>query len=231
VNKHNTSQEAVRIVCEFTINSDQGTKLLHQYLDSQTTSIETFQYAMQSLFTLYEMWNMENVATACSDYMESYINSTLYKKRNKYGNLEPSINRLDLFTSRNPVLAEHIWRTNFSTEKSREILGVALNINMKNIGGLKRAKSIGELKQYIDKRRSLDMSINDKLPPHIWTKIENAQKLVNQAKGGVRVGWSGRYINSEEIAMAENRLREAWREADKWLGKNLIQKSSKYMCN
>lgn len=211
--KLNITTESVLLLCEYTIQRDSS--CIIQHLDSQDT-IENFEKTIQSIYMLADMWNMEKILSICSEYIDTYIQNTLYKLHKT-----TSLFRLELFTHTNPILAEYIWTTNFTTGKSRETLGVAMGISIKNLGGFKKSQTLYDLKNYIYKKKCIHVGQNqilNKIPSHIWNQIDIAQRELNDAKNGRRVGYFGRYISSEEIDMATTKLNDAWKLVDKWIG-------------
>ena len=98
------------------------------------------------------------------------------------------------FNTMHPSLAEFIW-TNMDRENLLEIA----NCPRKKVNTMKRS-SFGDMTAYVAKFKPKEYTSD----PH-----ENKLKAaVARAKRGTRVGAFGRYINSEEIAIAECKLQK-----------------------
>jgi hypothetical protein len=153
-------------------------------------------------------------------YLEDYMNATLYN--HGYVTLE----RLRLFIERDPILAEYIWKANFNTRKARQRLLDILKIALRHQKAFLEADNIDALRLQIDCkiRRRMPSDQYDLLPDHFKTRITKAQADVTSAKKGIRVGFRGRYIDSEAIAIAQSRLDTLWKEADRWIGLHLKNK-------
>ena len=211
VNRENTTQEAVSIYATFKRSSNEGKKLIDDYV----LSGNNFEKRMRELSVLGDKW----MTPAFSDYVlsiaERYINDTLYNL-NKTNSRE----RLTLFITKNRAFAEYIWSVNFSTDTERRALGTLLNISSKNMSGFVKSSSIDDLEKYISFRSTGPKTVYDRLPPHIKQKITRAEADLASAKAGVRVGLLGRYISSDEINAAQNKLNDLWKDADRWISKN-----------
>lgn len=209
VNRINSSQEAVAIYC----NRDK--KMLYDFLTTAAQEgIDRLEAVVREL-QIGQVFMDEVFIEKVAGFFNEYLYETLYKL-----DKTTSLVRLQLFVSSKPVIAEYIWKTNLNTKKKREILGSALSISKRNIGGFVRSETIGELKKYIELKTGSKLSILDQLPKHLWDKITRAQEDYEFAKCGVRVGLYGRYISSDAIQAANHRLQEAWKEADRWIGRN-----------
>lgn len=217
--KENTTQEAVQIFCLYKDNKVQGKVAINNYLSS-VDSCDELKMKIGHLNILGDIWDCESFKDDSDyNYLMNYINSTLYKM-----NGTTSYERLNLFINTNKILAEYIWDNNFSTPEQRSILGTAMGISSKNLGGFKRATTLDALTDYLNTKMSRGKTIYDNLPQHLWNKIQKAEQDLITAKQGVRVGLFGHYISSEDIDAAQNRLSNAWKDADRWLGQNLKKK-------
>lgn len=211
VNRENTTQEAVSIYAAFKRSQNDAKTLIDNYVLSGTN----FEARMRELAVLGDKW----MTPAFSEYVlsisERYINDTLY-------NLDKtnSRERLSLFIMKNRLLAEYIWSVNFSTETERRALGTLLKISSKNLSGFVKSSTIDELEKYLSFRSTGPKTIYDRLPPHLKQQITRAEANLASAKNGIRVGLMGRYISSDEINAAQNKLNDLWKDADRWISKN-----------
>lgn len=211
VNRENTTQEAVKIYAEFKRSQYNGKILIENYVLTGTN----FEARMRELAVLGDKW----MTPAFTDYVlsiaERYINDTLYNL-----NKTNSRDRLSLFITKNRAFAEYIWSVNFSTETERRTLGTLLKISSKNMSGFVRSNTIDDLEKYISFRSNGPKTIYDRLPQHIKQQITRAEADLASAKNGVRVGLMGRYISSDAINAAQNKLNDLWKDADRWISKN-----------
>lgn len=147
-NREGTTQEAVGVFCLYTCNRKKGRTAIYNYLMTATSTTE-LKILMGHLITLGSKWCNDNfVLDVDYNFLMNYINATLHNF-----NKTTSYQRLNLFLS-NRILAEYIWENNFSTPEERAILGVAMGISNKNLGGFKKAKTLNELSDYLNTKIS-----------------------------------------------------------------------------
>lgn len=220
VNRLQTSQEAIEIYCASRRN---GSHLIHEYLtEASFKDQEHFEKVFRELSVLGDIFLDEVFTGKVESFLMDYMNKTLYKL-----NGTNSRTRLQMFLTRNRVVAQYIWKANFSTRKKRGILGAALRISNRNMAGFQSAETLEDLSMFLDRKLEKGKTALDDLPPKIWAKIEQAQEAHRLAKQGVRVGLYGRYFSSDEIERTRVLLAQAWSEADKWLGqKSRMQHAS-----
>lgn len=206
VNKLNTSQEAVYIYCQ------KNKAELYSYLNrASLEGIDRLEEVIREL-QIGQVFMDEIFVNQIGDFFNSYLNETLYKL-----NGTTSLSRLNLFVSLNPIIAEYIWKTNFNTPLERRKLGSVLSISVRNLGGFIRSETLKDLHTYIEKKMGSNRSILDQVPKHLYDKIQKAQEDLQTAKCGVRVGLYGRYISSDNIQAANQRLHNVWKEVDRWI--------------
>jgi len=211
VHKLKTSQSAIEVFCASRYN---GRRFIEEYLDqAASVGLERFTQAYEELDVLGNLFMDPVFTEKVNSFLVEYLNQTLYKL-----NGSNSMTRLQLYLDKSPVIAEYIWKANFSTKEARGVLGTALKISNRNMAGFKNAETVGDLKSFIHRKLSLGKSHLDDLPPKVWEKIQIAKRAHEEATKGVRVGLYGRYISSDAIEMTRVKLAEAWREADKWIG-------------
>lgn len=220
VSRMKTSQEAVALYCQLTLDPLGGRLAVWRYLDESTFELSHFEEVFQGLDVIATEFMDDRLASICSGFLHQYIEDTLLHKKGMN-----SVQRLESFLRRNPVLAEYIWKGNFATETQRATLGSQLDISKRNLGGFKRSSTLAELKEFVDRKLNKKDSLLDQLPACLWKKIETAENALVDARQGVRVGLYGRYISSDAITMAQTRVRDAWKEADRWIGRQLLQQS------
>jgi hypothetical protein len=213
--KMETTQEAVKIYCTYITNQFQGQKMLDEYfIENLSKGYDFFKEAIESVCKIADICLFPTLQDDCSQYLMKYINSTLYNRGYK------SIKRLHLFLETNPILAHHIWITNFATEEERLSLGYQLDISTRNLNGFVKSTSINELKEYLDKKKQFQnvKTIYDNLPNDMKLKISKAENDLISAKKGHSIGLYGAvYISSDEIDVAQNRLNVLWKNADRYL--------------
>jgi hypothetical protein len=156
------------------------------------------------------MW-FDPLQSMIEEIMMRYIETTLYNKG------VTSLRRLELFLTKNPHLSRYIWCTNFSSEKERRCLGVAMDISIKQLGGFVKSETHEQLMEWITKKKQPTVSKYDRLPPHLWREITLARQKLERAKRG-----NGYYISSDDMNACERNLLDAWRRADQWIGKNKV---------
>jgi hypothetical protein len=210
VNKLKTSQDAIEIYCASRRN---GTQRLYEYLNIATDTLAHFERVYGELVVLSEIFMDEVFAGKLNAFLMKYMNDTLYALNSPANSLK----RLRLFLDKNRVMAEYIWKANFSTREERGVLGTALKIANRNIAGFKASNTIEDLIAFIDRKMSIGRTILDDLPHDLWQKVQKAQADHENAKRGERVGMFGRYISSDEIERTRNVLALTWSEVDKWI--------------
>jgi len=212
VNREQTTQAAVKIFSDFTMDSASGKRSVYEHIDGHT-SVEDLQLRLDHLLILGDKWYNPHFTACVMGYLQDYIDRTLYRLKNT-----TSFQRLSLFVNEQPILATYIWKANFSKPEQRAALAEVLKIARKRQNAFIRSQSIEDLKQWTVKVVSSSRSQYDDLPPHLQQRIKTAEAALQQARRGSRVGFTGWYISSDAIQAAETRVQDAWREADKWLG-------------
>lgn len=220
VSRMGTTQEAIALYCLYTCNPWEGRLHVKQFIEDSATDTNRLERVIQILEMIGRELMKPSFSGLCAEYLHTYIEETLLQKKGMN-----STQRLERFIRQNPVLAEYIWKGNFASETRRETLGSQLQISKRNMGGFKRSSTLAELREFVDRKLNKKDSLLDQLPPHVWKKIENAENALASARGGVRVGLFGHYISSDAVTAAQTRLREAWKEADRWIGRQLLQQS------
>jgi hypothetical protein len=183
-------------------------EVLEKYLYTGVTRYEEFEQRIQMCTSLFQIWCHSSLIETL---MINYIDETLYNKG------FTSLRRLELFLTRNVFMSRYIWQTNFSTEKERRCLGVAMDISNKQLAGFIKSDTPEQLTEWVTKKKQPTLTKYDKLPAHLQRKITMAQQKLERAKRG-----TGFYISSDEINACERNLFDAWRKADQWIGKNKI---------
>lgn len=220
--KEGTTQEAVRLACLYKTKPRLAKSQILDMLSKSATDVENLKNTIGHFMTLADKWFFQNLSDLVTQFIQNYLDDTLYKLHKT-----TSIQRLQLFIEKSPILAQYIWDTNFSTENARKVLGTALNISQKNMKAFVNSNNIQELQDYIHKKLQIHKSPLDDLPKHLWDEITKCQEDLKMAKNGVRVGLRGRYISSDNIDVANTRLVNAWKKADQWIAKN-SKKTSQY---
>lgn len=196
-------------------NRDTGRRIILDFLE-KCDSIEELNSRMSGLCILADKWDCPDIECLCTEFVNDYLMGTLYGSGN-------TLTRLTAFGQTNPIVAAYIWQTNFSDPNSRATLGVKLNVATKHLAAFKKANTVGELVAAVQIKHTnrQDKSVYDKLPPHLKSRITKAEADLEAARRGTPVGWTGRYICSEDIHAATNRLNDIWKEADRWIGRNM----------
>ena len=210
--KMDMTYEVIRMYCSLTqlrFLEDQQ-KVLEEYLYSGARDYDSFYKRIHMCSSLFDMW-FDPFQSIVEAIMMRYIDMTLYNKG------VTSLRRLELFLTKNPHLSRYIWCTNFSSEKKRRCLGVAMDISIKQLGGFVKSETHEQLMEWINKKKQPTVSKYDKLPPHLWHEISLARQKLERAKRG-----NGYYISSDEINACERNLVDAWKRADQWIGKNKV---------
>lgn len=176
---------------------------------------------LKQFITIAQKWNDEKFHQVIVSYLDDYMERTLYADYTRpYSKHTTSLERLKLFIDTDPVLADHIWKSNFSSRKSRQNLADALQISLKNQKTFIEADSIESLRQMIERKMQKTRTVYDDLPLTMKKKIMEADGRVRQARKGRRVGLRGVYIDSEAIAIAQKHLDTLWKDADRWIHRN-----------
>ena len=210
LSKMGMTYEVIELYCALTRlrwDNDRR-KVLETYMYTDVTDYDEFEKRIQMCTSLFEMWCDSSLIETV---MMNYINVTLYNKG------FTSLRRLELFLTRNALLSRYIWQTNFSTEKQRRCLGVAMDISNKQLGGFIKSETPEQLREWLDKKKQPTLTKYDKLPDYLQREITAARQKLEKAKRG-----TGFYISSDEINACERNLFDAWRKADQWIGKNRI---------
>lgn len=217
-NRENTSQEAVSLVCMYSKNRVHGLKYIeNEFFRLSEMDYVTFEQWVQKLCVISDKWFYNSILDLISNFFVKYIEDTLGSSW-----LRSCVRKIELFVTKNPNMAQYIWETNYNTEKHRINFAIKANIGKKYFNGFIKAQTIGELKQYLDKRLKTNKTVYDDLPLHMKNKIRDAEYNVLSARRGSRVGWTGIYISSDQINQAENILHNLWKEADKYISKKKL---------
>lgn len=218
--KEGTTQRVVQIYWGiYRVDKKKGRQALVGYLDENKTSVEAFTEAMGSVAALEKYDPTGYFVSLAGEYINDYLKHTIYNRSFK------SLERLNLFITRDPVLAEYIWGVNFDTDKKRFALAADLEIATKEQNKFIRSNTIAELRVMLDKKKELlkkrNRTIYDNLPENIWRQIRLAEENYQKALEGTPVGFHGvRYYSSEEMESAHHKVKEAWIRADQWIGRN-----------
>jgi hypothetical protein len=221
--KEGTNQEVVNIYWNiYRRNKMNGKQVVFDYLDNHKDNLDELENAINTIAAV-GIWDTFGYFTGLvGDYIISYMNTTAYNKG------LTTLVRMRNFIDNDPIMAEYIWNTNFNTEKKRFAFAADMEIGKRDQNKFIKANGISELRSYIatkeENMRKKNSSIYDDMPQHLWDKIKKAEKELKSAKDGVRVGRCGRYISSDQIDSAQNMLKNAWVDADKWVGKNRAKK-------
>lgn len=219
VNAAGTSQDAIGLYSVVTLNRIEGRAMMYAHLDNALLhGLDSFRQTYGCVIRLGELFMDTHFMGVCAGYVNDYIEETILNQKGF-----SSIQRLERFISVKPVLAEHIWTENLSTPQERASIAVQLKISKRNIGGFTNAATTVDLQKFIVRKWDSKRSMLDDLPKHLWTRIQNAETAYESAKRGVPVGLRGWYISSESIDIARNRLRDAWRDADIWIGQHVVK--------
>jgi hypothetical protein len=220
VSREKTSQRVVEIFWrDYRWDHKRGARAVHQFL---TDNKDNLAQAIEQIHSVGTRWSHGGFCDIVSEYLMKYMNETLFSGG-------PSMDRLHKFATTDPVLASYIWTTNFGTEKLRAQLVYDLKISLTNQKAFIRSTTLEELQANLARKctayQRSNASIYDDVPPHIWMRVEECKKNLQIAKRGVAVGRMGRYISSDDIAAAEMNLKDAYREADRWIGMHRKKKS------
>lgn len=214
-----TSQDAIGLYCVFTSNHSEGRSRLFAHLDQALLDgLDSFRQTYGCVVRLGELFLDEHFTRLCESYIYQYMEDTILNQ-----NGFSSLQRLERFISVKPVLAEHIWTENLSTQQERATLATQLKISKRNMGGFKNATTTADLQKFIVRKWDSKRSLLDDLPKHLWDRIQNAETEYEFARRGHRVGLRGWYISSDSIDVARNRLRNAWRDADVWISHHVVK--------
>lgn len=210
--REGTTQRAIEIYWTVyrALGCREGRKAIFTYLDLATD----LDKAMQELLLPAHKWEDARFGDIVVSYLNEYMDKTLYNMNFN------SMARLTAFVRSDRRKAAHIWHANFASANTRRVLMDALKIALRNQSAFLKADSIEDLEQYIRLKmiHRSPHSHYDLLPEDFKRRIMTAENSLAAAKSGTRVGIRGCYINSETIAIAQFRLDNLWREADRWIG-------------
>lgn len=221
VSREKTSQRVVEIFWrDYRWDRKRGKQAIYQFLEDNKENLADATEKIRSVGT---RWDHPGFCDIVSDYLMEYINKTLFGGGTSMG-------RLHMFATTDPVLASYIWSTNFGTEELRTQLVYDLKISLTNQRAFIRSTTLEELQANLSRKSSAyqkaNASVYDDVPPHIWKRVEECKTNLQIAQRGVPVGLRGkRYISSDDIAAAESNLQDAYREADRWIGRHRKRKS------
>lgn len=215
--RENTTQRAVEIFWrEYRWDHARGRDAVFKHLDEMKT-MGRLHETILAMYNLGEKWGYPDFHELTNEYLMRYLEKTIY---NDNGN---SFHRLSQFVSGDPILATYIWETNFDTEKKRFQLVATLRISMTNQAGFLKAQTLDDLTSYLSKKtmnlKKRKESIYDSVPMDLWRQVEHATADLETAKKGTRVGITGRYISSDNIAAAQEKVRQAYIRCDQWIGR------------
>jgi len=221
VRREQTSQRVVQMFWEdYRWDHQKGKKSVYRFLEENKHSLAD---AVAEIHSVADRWGHNGFCDLVSEYLMEYMNKTLFSGGS-------SMDRLHKFVTTDRLLASYIWTTNFGTDEQRTQLVYDLKISLTNQKAFIRSRTVEELQANIERKsvahQKLNASIYDDVPPHIWRRVEECKENLASAKRGVRVGFTGRYISSDDIAAAETSLKNAYREADRWIGQNRKKLSS-----
>ena len=156
--------------------------------------------------------------------VSNYINDTtgIRKCCTRYRRLLRKIYDLPPISSQNDMKSKlnRFFNINPGQTDCRTNLLCEIGSTIKFRNGLMKAKSFQKLKDYLKLKTETVSDRYDDISSNLKRVIEQACENLETAKQGTQVGRSGRYINSDDVAAAEQKLYDAYREADKWIGKN-----------
>jgi hypothetical protein len=214
--KEETTQVAVCIAC----SPVHETKLLVDAYLNEADTVEQLTERMNAVGKIADKWMLSRLMETCEEYVNDYLTQTLYHLDHTN-----SLQRIELFTTKNKILAEYIWSVNFSTVEDRQRLAAQLNVSHRNRKAFTSSETVDELEQKMLKKRDNGKTILDDLPPALMTKITREQATLVKAKEGTPVGRFGHYISSNDIDAANHRLREAWKEADQYISRKRLEEA------
>lgn len=210
VNRDKISFESVKVFVEYK-NTRQNMEL-KRHIEEASTDGMRFGTVFQEMCTIADRWDDPKLMEMLTTYLDKYMEETLCNNRLQ------SAKRIETFIQRKPIVAQYIWTTNMEATKTRERIAFQLGISNRNRNLFVKSETIEEMGQHLVKRQK--SSHYDGLPEDMKIKITRAENDVKKAKEGMRVGLRGRYISSDEIAAAQVRLHELWKDADRWLSKH-----------
>lgn len=220
--REGTTQEAVRIFWDdYRRKGKKKAKhAVSSYLEEKKQAGQ-LQEGIDHLLILASKWGDAGFEEVVLSYLEDYTNATLYNKG------FASLKRIFLFMEKDPVLAEYIWKANFGTPEARRQFVENLEISIRHQKAFLEADNLHDLRSHIERKMMARASSDqyDLLPQHLKLRIQRAKSELDAAKKGVRVGLFGRYIDSEQIAIAQHRLDLLWKDADRWIGLHFKNKS------
>lgn len=217
--REGTNQRVLEIYWDiYRRDAAKGRTAVYEYLDAHKTSEDGFSEAVDTILAVSKYDTFGYFVGLAESYIHRYLSDTLYNKG------LTSTNRLHQFVTKDTVLARYIWGFNFNTEKKRFALVADLEIATRDQNKLVRSETMEQLKEMIEHKRTTirkqRSTIYDDLPPQLWERIQKAEKRLREARVGTPVGFRGaRYINSEDIQQAEYMVKQAWVDADRYVGK------------
>jgi len=208
--REGTTPEAVQWICRYTLNRRETLRSIRDRLFEVREDYATFESWVKSMCIIADKWFYPAIMELIGGIFEKYIQDTIGAEW-----LNCGLRKMELFVSKDPMLARYIWETNCTSEKSRIVLAVQAGIGKKLFNGFVKSATIDDLSQYIRKRTSMQKTVYDGLSTDLKKRIRQAEADLLDAHRGVRVGLMGRYISSDAICAAESRLQELWRRADR----------------
>lgn len=228
VSREGTTQQAVQIFSVFLHERTHGMDRIRNYIhEACKESVEVVTNRVQHLLILADKWHHSVFGEAVMSIVTDYMDKTLYDTVGT-----TSLQRLKTFVTQNPVMAEYIWKGNFSTENDRSQLATRLCISNKRRGAFVRAATVNALREWIShfeyhvKHRDPFTDV----PAHLVKQVKKAQYDIDMARQGVPVGFTGRYISSDEIVAAQQRYHDALRTVDQWRGQKHLQRHRALPC-
>lgn len=208
--REGTTPEAVEWVCRFTINRRKTLREIQSRFYEMTSDYDSFEAWIRSMCIIADKWFYPAITDLITGLFMEYTNDTIGAQWIKCG-----LRKMELFVSKDPIIARYIWETNCASEKMRVVLATQAGIGKKLFSGFIKSTTIDDLSQYIHRRASMQKTVYDDLSADLKKKIRAAEADLLEAHRGVRVGLLGRYISSDSIHAASSRLYELWRRADR----------------
>jgi len=141
------SQETVRLYWEEyrAYKNKQGIlDFIHEQKKAGKLAVTLEQFMMIS-----GKWMDPEFGEIITSFLQDYMDKTIYAR---FGN--NSIQRLQMFIDKDPLVAEHIWNANFSTRRSRQALVDHLDISLKNQKAFIEADTMDQLRAVIQRKTS-----------------------------------------------------------------------------
>jgi len=130
--------------------------LWNQYIDgdekNQEYNNKSYEKKIENFLILGRLWDDESSLRSFSalqwihHVLISYVDQTFCG----HGN---TLTRITSFLTKQPSLANYIWKANFSLPEQRKSLAFAMNLSSKYISGFIQCSSLKELEDWLDRKR------------------------------------------------------------------------------